>query len=544
VVVVVPPWNFPLAIPCGGIAAALAAGNTVIMKPASDTVLVAWELCQCFWRAGVSRRTLQFLPCPGSGPGARLVSHPDVSAVILTGGTETALTMLAAKPTLRLSAETGGKNATIVTAMSDRDLAIKHVVHSAFSHSGQKCSATSLLLLEAEVYDDQAFQRTLCDAVQSLHVDSAHVLQARVGPLIRPPAGDLETALKTLEPGERWAVTPRRVGDNPNLWSPGVKWDVSPGSLTHLTELFGPVLGVMRFERLADAIDIVNATGYGLTSAIHSLDDREIDQWKRGIRAGNLYINRGTTGAIVLRQPFGGMGRSCIGPGMKAGGPNYVACFMDFADTAAAASSHAIENADLAALAGRLPTDAAGRRLRQALAEYDKAWQDEFSREHDHFRLLGQDNIRRYLPFPTVTVRITPADEWFDIVARAAAARVTGARVVASLAPGCPAEWHDAIDALTSPWAGGIEILEQTDEAVAAIVARADSRFRYGTRDRVPPEIRRAAAASGHWIADVPVVAAGRVELLWYLREQSVSHDYHRYGNLGRRAAENRRAVE
>ncbi|OYW69169.1 MAG: proline dehydrogenase, partial [Verrucomicrobiales bacterium 32-60-5] len=122
VVVVVSPWNFPIAIPCGGIAAALAAGNTVILKPASDAVLPAWELCQCFWRGGVSKKVLQFVPCAGGQEGAQLVQHPLVNAVILTGGTETALAMLRAKPALPLSAETGGKNATIVTAMADRDL--------------------------------------------------------------------------------------------------------------------------------------------------------------------------------------------------------------------------------------------------------------------------------------------------------------------------------------------------------------------------------------------------------------------------------------
>ena len=137
------------------------------------------------------------------------MTHPDVDAVILTGGTSTALRMLKMKPTMRLFAETGGKNATIITALADRELAIKHVVHSAFSHSGQKCSATSLLLLEAEVYDDPEFKRMLCDAVKSLIVGSAWELQTRVGPLIRPPSGDLENALKTLEPGESWAVLPR-----------------------------------------------------------------------------------------------------------------------------------------------------------------------------------------------------------------------------------------------------------------------------------------------------------------------------------------------
>jgi RHH-type proline utilization regulon transcriptional repressor/proline dehydrogenase/delta 1-pyrroline-5-carboxylate dehydrogenase len=223
VVVVVPPWNFPIAIPCGGIAAALAAGNTVILKPASDTILVAWELCQCFWRAGISKRVLQFAPCPGKTVGQYLVTHKDVDAVILTGGTATALHMLKVKPDMPLFAETGGKNATIVTALSDRELAIKHVVHSAFSHAGQKCSATSLLLLEAEVYDDRKFQAMLVDAVESLRVESAWDLAARVGPLIRPPRGDLENGLKTLEEGESWALRPQQAVNNPNLWSPGIK---------------------------------------------------------------------------------------------------------------------------------------------------------------------------------------------------------------------------------------------------------------------------------------------------------------------------------
>src|SRR3954465_6714891 len=211
--VVVPPWNFPIAIPCGGGAAALAAGNTVIMKPASDTVLIAWELCQCFWRAGVSKSALQFLPCAGSREGRKLVNHPKVNAVVLTGGTETALTMLRDNPRLSLFAETGGKNATIVTALSDRDQAIKHVVHSAFSHGGQKCSATSLLLLEAEVYDDPQFKRLLIDAVESLRVGSAWELPTRIGPLIHAPTGDLARGLTTLEPGESWAVEPRVSAD-------------------------------------------------------------------------------------------------------------------------------------------------------------------------------------------------------------------------------------------------------------------------------------------------------------------------------------------
>ncbi|MFO1482776.1 MAG: proline dehydrogenase family protein [Verrucomicrobiaceae bacterium] len=549
VVVVVSPWNFPIAIPCGGIAAALAAGNTVILKPASDAVLPAWEMCQCFWRGGVSKKTLQFVPCSGGKEGAQLVQHPLVNAVILTGGTETALAMLRAKPDLPLSAETGGKNATIVTAMADRDLAIKNVLHSAFSHAGQKCSATSLLLLEAEVYDDPEFKRALVEAAESLHVGSAWDLKTKIGPVIRPPSGDLENALLTLESGESWALMPHRLDGNDCLWSPGIKWGVQPGSYTHLTEFFGPVLGVMRFEKLHEAIALVNQTGYGLTSAIESLDDREQVEWKAGIRAGNLYINRGTTGAIVLRQPFGGMGKSAFGPGLKAGGPNYVAQFMNFAeakndetrmrnDESSSNDSSFGIHSSFAILVSSFDE---GFRLSRALTSYQHAWDREFSREHDHFHLVGQDNVRRYLPVREMRVRVHPNDTTFDLHARVGAARVAGCRITVSMPNGFESKAVRRLCEATEDWAGAIEFIEEGDEELAmAISERETDRVRYAAHDRVPEIVRRAAAEAQVFIADAPVLAEGRVELLWYVQEQSVSFDYHRYGNLGARSGEER----
>ena len=553
VVVVVSPWNFPIAIPCGGIAAALAAGNNVILKPASDAVLVAWELCQCFWRAGVSKKALQFTPCPGGGAGRDLVAHTDVDAVILTGGTETALTMLKDKPSMNLFAETGGKNAIIVTAMADRDLAIKSVIHSAFSHAGQKCSAASLLLLEDEVYDDPKFKQALCDAVRSMAVGSAWELQTKIGPLIRPPSGDLENALKTLEPGESWAVLPRKIGDNPNLWSPGVKYGVQPGSCTHLTEFFGPVLGVMRFKRLAEAIDLVNETGYGLTSGLQSLDDREQEQWKAGIRAGNLYINRTTVGAIVLRQPFGGMGKSAFGPGIKAGGPNYVAEFMEFADGGLPVSTEAPSDPLLAGLCEKLrssghtgsPLAAADLdRLLAAVGSYAESWREEFAPDHDHFKLVGQDNLRRYLPVRALRIRAHPEDTLFDLFARVCAARTAGCGITVSHPPGEASPDLRLIEDLSGFWAGAIEFVEEDDAQLAAIIReRQTDRVRYAGPDRAPEIVQRAAGETGICLASQPVAMEGRLELLRYVQEQSISFDYHRYGNLGSRADETRAAV-
>ena len=553
VVAVVSPWNFPLAIPCGGIAAALAAGNTVILKPASDTVLIAFELCRCFWDAGVPKTALQFMPCRGATVGQQLVAHDAVDAVILTGGTETALTMLAAKPTMHLSAETGGKNATIVTSLADRDLVIKNVLHSAFSHSGQKCSATSLLILEEEVYHDRGFRETLCDAVESLHVGSAWELHTKVGPLIRPPSGVLEKGLKELEQGESWAVMPRlKVDDNPHLVGPGVKWGVQPQSLTHCTEFFGPLLGVMCAKNLHEAIDLVNDTGYGLTSGIESLDDREIQLWQEGIRAGNLYVNRPTTGAIVQRQPFGGMGKSAVGPGIKAGGPNYVAPLMQFAG-----SDQSSEQADkeplatvdefcrlLSAHPGQSSSAEQVTAIVAAADSYQHWMAAEFAVSHDESLLVGEDNFRRYLPLKEIRLRVHPEDTLFEIGARAAAAHCAGCRTVISTVPDSESQLVALLEETTHSWAGAIEFVEETDSDLAQLVREGHvDRLRYAAPERVSPVIRTAAAVDGQYVADSPVSGHGRVELLWYFQEQSLSQIYHRYGNLGLRTGEKRSEV-
>ena len=550
VVAVIPPWNFPIAIPCGGVAAGLAAGNTVILKPAPETVATARLLCECFWSAGVSRRALQFVYGDNDDAATRLATHVDVDAVIFTGGTATAFQLLRLDPGIGLLAETGGKNASIVTAMSDRDLAIKQVVQSAFGHSGQKCSATSLLILEREIYEDESFRRTLCDAVESLPVGSAWDPSTVVGPLIGPPRGALERALKELEPGESWAVRPRKLQGNPCLWSPGIKWGVAPGSVTHTTEFFGPVLGVMCARDLDEAIDLVHQTGYGLTSGLHSLDEREQLHWAQRVRAGNLYVNRGTTGAIVLRQPFGGMARSAVGPGIKAGGPNYLAPLMRFRELREHGRSQRVPDERVEVLLGELgQREVLGpgvlARLRRAAVSYDRAMAEEFGREHDHFRLLGQDNLRRYLPVGALRIRVHPDDTAFDLFARVLAARATRCSVTVSAPPGKSDAEYELLQELTESWAAAVEFVDESDAALAdAIRSGQTERVRYADPVRVASVVRRAAAESGLYLAAAPVLAVGRIELLHYLREQSLCVDYHRYGNLGARAGEKRAAVE
>ncbi len=561
VAAVIPPWNFPIAIPCGGVAAALAAGNTVILKPAPETVGTAYELCRCFWDAGVSRRTLQLVFGTNEEAATHLATHRGVDSVVFTGGTATAMHLLGLDPGMRLLAETGGKNATVVTALADRDLAIRHVVQSAFGHAGQKCSATSLLILEQEVYEDEGFRHALCDATESLAVGSAWEPTTVIPPLIRPPRGDLERGLKELEPGESWAVRPRASADNPHLWSPGIKWGVAPGGFTHTHELFGPVLGVMGARDLDDAIELVHGTGYGLTSGLQSLDDREQAIWSHRVRAGNLYVNRGTTGAIVLRQPFGGRARSAVGPGLKAGGPNYVTALMHFRERAPepgpdADTPRTIASEEIRGLLEQLERrslvdDATLQRLRRAAASGERAMAEEFGRDHDSFRLLGQDNWRRYRAVDRLRIRVEPDDEDFEIFARWIAARVAGCE-------GVVLSWSDrrrdaeAVTALLrdlspSGDAGdaGIALEVESDAALArAIREGRTERVRFADPGRVGDAVRRAAAEVGLDLADRPVLVEGRLELLSCLWEQSLSVDYHRYGHLGARADEERAPVE
>lgn len=330
VVVVVPPWNFPYAIPIGGICAALAAGNTVIFKSAPETVATSWHLVNQLWKAGVPKNVLQFVSTEDNEVGQALVSHEDVNAVILTGGYSTALLFASWRNELNLLAETSGKNSMVLTACCDIDVAVKDLVQSAFGHAGQKCSAASLAIVDKNIYENPNFKKQLMDAVKSLKVGPGYNYSTMVGPIIKSAESNLRRAFTQLDEGEQWLLKPEQLDEAGLQWSPGVKTGVKPGSWSHLNEWFGPVLGIMVSPDLDTSIKWQNATEYGLTAGIQSLDPKECEHWIENIEAGNLYVNRGVTGAIVNRQPFGGWRRSSVGATAKAGGPNYVATLRNW----------------------------------------------------------------------------------------------------------------------------------------------------------------------------------------------------------------------
>lgn len=540
-VLITPPWNFPVSIPAGGMLAALVAGNCVIFKPAPEAVLSGWVLVNLFWEAGVPKEALQFLNCPDDPVGSRLIADSRLASVILTGATSTAKLFLRLNPTLDLAAETGGKNALIITGMSDRDLAIKDLVQSAFGHSGQKCSAASLGILEAEVYDDPHFMEQLKDAVESLHVGTPWDLASKVTPLIRAPGETLLKGLTTLDKGEKWLVEPKQDPRNPNLWSPGVKLGVKEGSFMHQTELFGPVLALMRAKDLDHAIKLANGTPYGLTSGIHTLDEREYKKWLDEIEAGNCYINRSITGAIVRRQPFGGCKRSSFGQGAKAGGPNYVAQCSLAAQIGLPKEKSPVRESvnNLTNFIEKIDLTAEQLGLwYTSIANY-AYWIKRFLHDHDPSKIVGQDNILRYRKRKGICFRIQPQDLPLDIL-RICAAALT-----------CQLEMHiswtrgQASVAIDSQWPQAMPSLHFIEESAE----RFAERVKQGAYSRIrlisSPDaaLFHSAAASACCIAYSPVLANGRFELLHYLREISISIDYHRYGNLGLREGELRKEI-
>lgn len=521
IILVIPPWNFPLAIPVGGVAASLAGGNTVILKPATVALPIAWEFAKCFWDAGVPKDALQVVCSADRSSLNYLTAHPSVKHVILTGGTDTAFRLLENSPRTPLSAETGGKNAIILTGNGDQDHAILNVVSSAFSNAGQKCSACSLFLVDKKTYNDKNFQSKLKDAVTSMRTGSVWDTMNMVGPMITNDNDKLLHAIEHLEEGESWLVAPEFLDEKKYILKPTVKWGVKPTSYTFRNELFAPLLSVVCIDDLKQGIEFANSSEYGLTAGLQSLDEQEQELWKNNIEAGNLYINRGITGAIVNRQPFGGMKRSAFGGGIKAGGVNYVSCFVEFTEKVVPAP-------DLELPLNELITDEKTRaRLNYAFDSYKRMWETEFSKERDVNHIYGETNIFRYLPLKSVGLRVQENDDLCDLLLILSAA-------------------HAAKTSLTVSIAGGDKKLPVLEKAAAIlsgthVKVQDEEKFieEMDTYERIrscSPNLsdavyQKAAKLGKHIASDKPLIE-GRIELLHYLKEQSIANEYHRYGSI------------
>ena len=520
--VVTPPWNFPVAIPAGGVLAALAAGSGVVIKPAHLSRRCAAVMVEALWQAGVPREALRYVTVDEGPLSKSLLSHPAVDRVILTGGWDTAKLFRSWRPDLPLLAETSGKNAIVVTPSADLDLAVADLAKSAFGHAGQKCSAASLAILVGSVGTSERFNRQLLDAVSSLVVGWPDDPTTVMSPIVEPAQDKLLEALTTLQDGESWLLEPKRLDSSGRLWSPGIRAGVRPGSAFHTTEYFGPVLGIMHARTLDEAIRWQNATDFGLTAGIHSLDPGEVNRWIDSVEAGNLYVNRGITGAVVQRQPFGGWKRSTVGTTSKAGGPNYLTHLGTWqprplrsvpSDVKLSAPVEKI----LSAVEGSLGADEVDG-LRAAATSDQVAWSREFGILKDVTGLGVERNVFRYLPVPVMVRGDGSLSDLVRVLLAAARAGspVTVSSSVAAARAASPSTWSRPSEA----WLARMR--EQHPDRVRVV---GDAALELARAVEGDPDVAIYGGA---------VTQSGRIELLPFLREQAISITNHRFGNPDR----------
>ncbi len=530
--VVTPPWNFPVAIPAGSVLSALAAGSGVIIKPAPQAKRSGAVMVEALWEAGIPRELLALADVAENDLGQSLISDPRVDRVILTGAYETAKLFRSWRQDLPLLAETSGKNAIIVTPSADYDLAVADIVKSAFGHAGQKCSAASLVILVGSVANSDRFRHQLVDAVTSMRVGYPQDPTSQMGPLIEPASGKLLHALTTLGASEEWLVKPKQLDETGKLWSPGIRAGVQPGSYFHLTEFFGPVLGIMTAKNLDEAIRYQNAIEYGLTAGLHSLDSDELTLWLDTVEAGNLYVNRGITGAIVQRQPFGGWKRSSVGAGTKAGGPNYLiglgSWVPDAGNSSASLHLRGLDKrvSDLIESGQSSMDYAAFDVVRRSALSDAIAAATEYHTVKDVSDIKVERNLFRYRPVP-VTIRLSEGSGLPELLRVMAAGTVANSPFTVSTAVKLPRAMHQLLRERE------LEVVVESD---AHWLSRIRSHATWPHRIRLIGGDASALAAALGGSPDVAVYAnevtpSGRIEVLPFLHEQAISITNHRFGN-------------
>ena len=485
-VLVVPPWNFPVAIPSGGVFAALAAGNAAILKPAPEAPGCAEIVAECCWSAGLPRGLVSFLRTPDDDVGRHLVAHRGVHAVILTGAYDTARMFLSWKPEMRLLAETSGKNAMVITPSADIDLAVADLVASAFGHSGQKCSAASLAICVGDAYTSRRLRRQLADAVTSLKVGSSTEIATTMGPTINEPDGKLLRALTRLDDGEEWLVEPRRLGRQ--TWTPGVRLGVRPGLMVPPNRVLRP--------RAGPGASRVARRGHRHPE-LHRLRPHRRHPHSRPGR--DSPVDRRRRCRQRLHQPVHHRRLSCAASPSAAGsGPRSGPAPRRAAPTMWPGSASGTRSTPASATTSGWPrpTPAMKRPGKPSSAV-----------EHDPSGLFCESNVLRYRPMPRMALRAEADATPRDIARVRAAARRCNVPLIDS---------HAA------------------HETGAEFAARLSSLGvqRVRVLGSCTHDLRAAANEAGVHIADDPVTAEGRVELLHYLREQSVSCTTHRYGNV------------
>jgi 1-pyrroline-5-carboxylate dehydrogenase len=328
---VIPPWNFPLAILAGMTTASIVTGNTVILKPSSETPAIAYKFFEIMEEAGLPKGVLNFLPGPGATVGDYLVAHPQTRFIAFTGSKEVGLRIneLAAKTAegqiwiKRVIAEMGGKDSIVVDAEADLDLAAQGIVQSAFGFQGQKCSACSRAIIDEKVYDE--IMAKVVSLTKQIKIGSPEVKDNAFGPVSSQSA--FKSIKEYIEVGKQEGKLACGGGtiDGGFFIEPTVFADIAPQARISQEEIFGPVLALIKARDFDHALEIANNTEFGLTGAVYSKNRSKLEQARRELHVGNLYFNRKCTGALVGVHPFGGFNMS--GTDSKAGGRDYLLLF-------------------------------------------------------------------------------------------------------------------------------------------------------------------------------------------------------------------------
>ncbi|MGW8483056.1 proline dehydrogenase family protein [Microbacterium sp. NPDC055903] len=533
----------PLAVPAGDALAALAAGSGVVLVPDPRAPRTAAVVAEALWQAGIPRDVLVLAIADEETTGM-LVEHPDVEQVVLSGPRSAAAAHRSRRSDLRMLAETGGKATIIVTPSADLDQVVEDIVRSAFARAGQSSSSASLAILVGTVGRSKRFARQLVDATRSLEVGRPEEPGSGVGPLQAGPSGDAAWALRTLEGEEQWLVTPapHRGDETGRLWSPGIRVGVLPGSRAHLESFAAPVLSVMHAPTLARAIELQNQVETASAAGLHTQDPDDLALWLDRVEAASLFVNRRTTGAMVQRQPSGGGRRSSVGPGAKTGGPNRLIALGGWRATSAGPVSSTLHLRGLDSRITDLVESAQPSLdyerfewLRRAALSDAIAWDREFGQVRDVSRLEVERNLFRYRPVP-VWMRAADA-ELHELLRVVVAALRAGSGLFLSATEGLPAGVRRALGALgvgvavesDAEWLSRLSVPGEGEEAsrparirlVGSVEAVRELRGRLG--EVLADDLDVA-------VYDGAVTAAGRIELLAFVREQSISITAHRFG--------------
>ncbi len=503
----------PLAHTICDIFASLITGNVVLLSPPKELTLLALYIAKMFWEINIPREVLQFIPVSSSKD---LEKISEINALVYSDQVNAPL----------------AKSCALITNFSDQAPAVKDLLYSSFTHSGQKKCTVGLAIIEKEIFDSKPFQNLLESAASSIATGSGHDAKCRVTPLLSPLNPAQELAMKELEPHEKWLLKPVQDSQNPNLWSPGIKFGIQKGGFLHQNAIFAPLLGIMRAENFEHAIELANSSSYRETLTLFSLNPKEQIYFERYAKADHLFINKSSVRPRVERQPSRGALITPQNKSLKRGWTNYLLPFMTTEEIDIPKEKHPV-NTRVNHLSKLLETfDFSAQELGiwyASIASYAYFWQ-KLKRKEDSTKIIGEDNLKQCLPKSGMCLRITKNDNPLDFMRVFALCLTIDATLFVSIAPN-----SFDISQMSSMLPQFAFVEEKHTSFIEKIESRNLSMIRFlSDQPDLPKELPA--------ITD-PVLSNGRIEIMHYVKEVSISIRYDRFGNLGLRDKELRKPL-